>query len=159
MSRKGDIEDERKALMMNQDRQDRSTGSQGNLSKVLEFSADNDNEPDSNGEYTSAALNAGLLPESFTICAAFMVDAWTTGFTATRMFTLLNDGGTTWGRIYLFAASSYTEFEVEVGQVKFKKQTEAVLFPLQWLRACLFLDSIAGKVRLVVDGQLLGEEE
>ena len=36
--------------------------------KVFDFSADNDQEPDSNGEYTSATLNVGLaLPESFTI--------------------------------------------------------------------------------------------
>ena len=36
---------------------------------------------------------------------------------------------------------------------------QSVFFPLQWSRACLSLDSKAGKVRLVVDGQLLGEEE
>ena len=42
--------------------------------KVLDFSADNDHEPDSNGEYTSATIEAGPLPESFTICSAFMVD-------------------------------------------------------------------------------------
>ena len=59
--------------------------------KVLDFSADNDNERDSNGEYTSATLDAGPLPESFTICSAIMVDAWTTEFTEAGMFTLLDD--------------------------------------------------------------------
>merc|ERR1712015_230730 len=34
-----------------------------------------------------------------------------------------------------------------------------VFFPLQWARACLSLDSSAKKVRVVVDGQLLVEEE
>ena len=48
--------------------------------KVLDFSADNDHEPDINGDYTSATLEAGSLPESFTICSAFMVEAWTTEF-------------------------------------------------------------------------------
>ena len=40
-----------------------------------------------------------------------------------------------------------------------EKRTEVLFFPLQWTRACLSLDSNARKVRLVVDGQLLGEEE
>ena len=35
--------------------------------KVFDFSADNDHERDSNGEYTSATLNAGFLPASCTI--------------------------------------------------------------------------------------------
>ena len=34
-----------------------------------------------------------------------------------------------------------------------------IFFPLQWTRACLSLDSLASKVRVVVDGQLLVEEE
>ena len=167
---RGEPEKGLKASTKTQDRQDRSV--MGNLEcqegnplcepkmlKVFDFSADNDQEPDSNGEYTSATLDAGPLPESFTICSAFMVEAWTTGFTATRMFTLLDVDGERWGRIYLFAASSYTEYEVEVGPKKFRKQTEAVLFPLQWTQACLSLDSRANKVRVVVDGQLLEEEE
>ena len=132
----------------------------GNLAsslKVLDFSADNDGEPDSNGEFTSATLDAGFLPESFTVCSAVMVDAWTTMFTATRMFTLLAVDGKAWARIYLFAASGYTEYEVQIDRLKFVKQTEAVLFPLQWTRACLSLDS--SKVRVVVNGQMLLEEE
>ena len=43
--------------------------------------------------------------------------------------------------------------------MSFVKRVEAVFFPLQWSRACLSLDSVASKVTLVVDGQLLGEEE
>lgn len=40
--------------------------------KVLHFSAD------SNVDYTTASLEAGPLPESFTICSAFMVEAFNT---------------------------------------------------------------------------------
>ena len=47
--------------------------------KILDFSKDNDHEPD-NGEYTGATLRAGPLPESFTVCSAFMVEAWHTSF-------------------------------------------------------------------------------
>ena len=132
------------------------------MSKVLDFSADNDHEPDSNGEYTSATLDAGALPESFTICSAIMVDAWTTDLSVisgAKMFRLLDVDGDAWGRIYLFATPSYTEYKADLGPVSFIKQTVSVFFPLQWTRACLSLDSITGKVRLVVDGQMLGEEE
>ena len=130
-----------------------------NMSKVLDFSADNDNEPDRNGEYTSATLDAGPLPESFTICSAIMVDAWTTEFSAGGMFLLLDVDGDQWGYISLYAAGSYTEYNVKLGPVYFDKQTESKFFPLQWRRVCLSLDSVAGKVRVVVNGQMLGEEE
>ena len=43
--------------------------------------------------------------------------------------------------------------------VTFSKQIDPVFSPLQWTQACLSLDSVASKVRLVVDGQLLMEEE
>ena len=129
------------------------------MMKVLDFSTDTDHEPDSNDEYTRATLEAGPLPESFTVCSAFIVEAWTTEFTAAYTFTLLDNDGYTWGRIKLFAAYSYTEYSVWLGPVKFINQTETVFFPLQWSRACLSLDSVAGKVTIVVDGQLLGEEE
>ena len=127
--------------------------------KVLDFSLDNDHEPDSNNELTSATLDAGALPESFTICSAFMVDSWTTEFNSADMFSFLDIEGYPWGYLYLDAASSYTQYLVKLGPVSFAKQTEVVFFPLQWTHACLSLDSNAGKVTLVVDGQLLGEEE
>ena len=93
-----------------QDRQRRSVRIQAsNMSKVLDFSADNDQEPDSNGEYTGASLKADFLPESFTICSAIMVDAWTTVFTSAEMFILLNVNGDQWGYVSLYAATEYTE--------------------------------------------------
>ena len=152
----------KRTLARNRDRQQRSFGSQGKpekMLKVLDFSADIDHEPDSNGEYTSATLDAGPLPESFTICSAFMVEAWTTEFSSADMFVLLDNDGDQWLRIHLFAAPSYTEYRVHLGPFVFINQTDTVFFVLQWTRACLSLNSVAGKVTLVVDGQLLGEEE
>ena len=127
--------------------------------KVIDFSADNDGERDSNGEWTSATLNAGNLPESFTICSAFMVDAWTTGFTGADIFTLLDDEGDQWVWITLYAAPSQTEYDVGVkwSSASFTTQTTAVFFPLQWTRVCLSLDFVSNTVTLVVNGQLLGE--
>ena len=132
--------------------------------KVLDFSADNDHEPDSNGETTGATLEAGPLPESFTICSAMMVDAWTTEFSEARMFSLLDYNTHTglWditGAISLFASTRYTQYEAWLRPVPFMKQVEALFFPLQWSTACLSKDSVARKVRVVVDGQLLEEKE
>ena len=152
-------EGRRMDLAGNQDRLQKSVDSQGNpenMLKVLDFSADNDQQPDSNGEYTGATLEAGSLPESFTICSAIMVDAWTTKPSA-LIFVPLNNDGYLWGHVFLYAASSYTEYTVWLGPVSFTKQTETVFFPLQWTRVCLSVDS--NKVMLVVDGQLLGEKD
>ena len=60
----------------------------GKKFKILDFSKDNDHEPYSNGEFTSATLKAGPLPESITVCSAFMVEAWQTLFKQSRMFSL-----------------------------------------------------------------------
>ena len=45
--------------------------------QVFDFSGDNDRLPDNESAYTHASLRKGNLPRSFTICAAFMVEAWT----------------------------------------------------------------------------------
>ena len=127
--------------------------------KVLDFSSDNDNEPDDNGEHTSATLDAGPLPESFTICSAFMVKAWTTADPTGNMFQLPSREGKTWGRIYIHAHYESTEYRVQLGPVRFNGEIEAVFFPLQWIRVCLSLDSVEANVKLVVDGVLMEERE
>ena len=160
--RKGELEEGRQSLMRNRDRQQRSAGSQGNdecqegnqlcaptMLKVLDFSADNDHAPDSNGEYTKATLEAGPLPVSFTICLAFMVEAWTAEFTAAKMFTLLDDDDGIWGYIKLYAASSHTKYEVRFGRLHAAARTEVFFYPLQWSRACLYLDSNEGRYGVV----------
>ena len=85
-----------------QDRQPRSVSTL----KVLDFSADGDQQPDSNGEYTGATLEAGPLPESFTICSALMVEAWTTEYTSAALFRLLDDSGYRWMYILFYASTS-----------------------------------------------------
>ena len=138
-----------------QDRQPR----QVTTLKVLDFSEDGDGQPDSNGEYTRATLEAGPLPESFTICSAFMTEAWTTRFTAAEMFSLMRVDGRIWGYVNLFAGKTSTDFEVMLGPVNLLTELEELFFTLQWIRACLSVDSVASKVMLVVDGQLVGEEK
>ena len=99
--------------------------------KVLDFSADIDHERDSNGEYTGAILEVGPLPESFTICSAFMVDAWNAFFTDSSMIELLDNKGYTWVNIKLYAAIAatdpdfgYTEFYGYIGEVYFSHKIQ-----------------------------------
>ena len=126
-----------------------------NFSKVLDFSTDGDQFSNYDNVYTGATLDAGPLPESFTICSAIMVDAWTSGFAAADMFTLLSDGYK-WMYLSYQIDPSYTKYEVRVGPAFHTNQTDAVLFPLQWTRACVSLDS--SKITVVVNGQLLVNE-
>ena len=136
-----------------QDRQPRSVSTL----KVLDFSADGDQQPDSNGEYTSATLEAGPLPEAFTICSAWMVEAWTADSTAAILFQLLDNDGYDWLSSKIWSASTYIEYEVSVGPAFHLYEKETVLMPLQWIRACLSLDS--SKVKMVANGELLVDEE
>ena len=85
--------------------------------KVLDFSADSDQEPDSNGEYTSASLDTyEAVPESLTVCAAFMVEAWTTEFAYARLFQLLTPlGDGKWQTLDLGVGPGYTVYTARVG--------------------------------------------
>ena len=97
--------------------------------KILDFSADIDRNPESNGEYTSANLEAGPLPKSFTICSAFMVEAWTTDYAGALMFVLFDVNGNMWGYVDLASFPGYTKYDVRLGPLYFVTQTEVVVFP------------------------------
>ena len=59
---------------------------------ALDFSLDNDWKPDENKSYTHASLQKENLPSSFTICTAFMVEAWTKNADS-FLFVLRDDRG------------------------------------------------------------------
>ena len=124
------------------------------LSKVLDFADDNDGKADKDGEFSSASLTGINLPESFAICTAFMVEAWTTDFSGADLFLILNSDGDVWGDIHLITSSSQTLYSVTLGSVSFLVKETSVFFPLQWTKVCLALDSITSKVVLVVDGDV-----
>ena len=138
-------------------RQDRSVSP--TMMKVLDFSADVDGEADSNGEFTGATLDAGTLPESFTICLAIMTEAWTTEFSAARTVMMLNDNGDRWGDLLVWGAYNFTDHRVYMynGTLVLRVQLKTQFFPLKWTHTCVSLDS--NKITMVVDGQLLGEAE
>ena len=96
----------------------------GAMFTVLDFSSDNDQLPDGNGEYTSATLEAGVLPESFTICSAFMVEAWTTEFSGAPMFLLSYQNDDAWGAVIVGAGPTFTRYSVVLGSFVLNKDIE-----------------------------------
>ena len=68
--------------------------------KILDFSLDVDRAADDNGSYTHASLEKEELPPSFTICSAFMVEAWITDFSAAEIFALKTREGVTWAYVH-----------------------------------------------------------
>ena len=127
--------------------------------KVLDFSLDNDFEPDKNNSYTHASLQKETLPSSFTICTAFMVEAWAE-FTDARLFVFRDGNNKVWLWVQIFAAGAYTAFALQIeDSAEFSNQSEILFYPLQWTRVCLSKDSNTSLASLVVDGELMIEQE
>ena len=127
---------------------------------VLDFSKDNDQLSDDNGEYTGATLlmdASKSLPASFTICTSYLTEAWTE-YTMAYMWQLLGKDGVRWGKCILYAGPSYTEYTVSLGNVFFEQIIDKVWFPMHWTHICVSLDYDTGKITLVVDGQVLHEK-
>ena len=120
---------------------------------VITFSDDNDNLPDSSGEYTGASLTKSDMPKDFTICSAYMVKAWTTDWTSVDLFRINREDGYQWAKVQMSATDTNTEFVVYLGLVSFVAHRAQILLPLYWTRACLSLDTVTGNIRLVVNGK------
>ena len=125
---------------------------------MISFSADIDGQSDSSGEYTGASLSLPSLPRDFSLCAAFMVEAWTTAYTAAYLFQLNDNSGSKWASITINAKPTTTEFGVNLGKVSFEAYSVHLLFPLTWTRVCVSLDTASGRVVLAVDGRVLEEK-
>ena len=127
--------------------------------KALDFSLDNDYKPDENNSYTYASIQKENLPSFFTICTAFMVEAWAKYMNAV-LFSLPDDNGVVWYWVVIRAFEEYTEFSILFRDLPdFQNQSVILLYPLQWTRVCVSKDSKTSIVRLVVDGELLVENE
>ena len=99
-----------------QRRQIRQADSKSKL-KVLDFHSDNDQLADRNGEFTSATLIGGRLPDSFSICVAYMVEAWHTEQSAADLFSLQDDQDVYWGNVYVVASPTYMQYILELGPI------------------------------------------
>ena len=132
---------------------------EGKLIKIIDVSDDDDQESDTEGEYTGAFLTKPGMPESFTVCGAFRTEVWTTIFQSTVFFQWNEEDGETWGSIILVVAKTGTIYDIYLGNVtRSDVQTEKVYFPFDWVRFCASLDTESGSLVFVVDGQVLLEE-
>ena len=99
--------------------------------KALDFSMDSDGQPDENNIYTLASLKIENLPPSFTICTAFMVEAWAE-YTDAKLFALLGDNGEVWNWAKISAFETYTEFSFRwADSPEFSARSEILFYPLQ----------------------------
>ena len=126
---------------------------------MITVSDDNDNLRDSSGEFTRASITKPAMPKDFTICAAYMVEAWSRNGRFVRLFTVYNDYGTWDSFVLVDPSEGNTQFSVDLGaEVHFVAYGAHVLFPLTWTRICVSLDTVTGNVRLVVDGEVIHEK-
>ena len=95
--------------------------------KALDFSLDNDQKTDENNSYTHASLQIKNLPTSFTVCTAFMVEAFT-NFVDGTLFLLHDDEGEIWQFVGYYFADTYTEFSLQFeDSPRFLGQSEILL--------------------------------
>ena len=136
-----------------QDRQPRSVSTL----KVLDFSDDNDQKRDSNDSVTGASLKVGSLPESFTVCTALMVEAWTNNMGVSRIFDLIGtppfpNPPVSVLTFQLLASYGYTEYSVgllpERNRLTYINQTTGFFLPLRWTLSCLSLDK--NKIKIFI---------
>ena len=80
--------------------------------KALDFSLDNDWKPDAKNRFTHAFLKKENLPSSFTICTAFMVEAWPDYLNAI-LFVLHDAEGGVWLWSQIYAEPSFTGFTIQ----------------------------------------------
>ena len=116
--------------------------------KILDVSADNERpgRRNSNGSYTYASLKKSGLPFSFTLCSAFLVEAWMSDYFEANVYTLHDDHSNPWLSLRLFVSSSHTKFTVTVFGSKFSLTSELLVSPLYWVRTCLSIDSNSSTV-------------
>ena len=130
----------------------------GHSIKVLDFSLDSDKIVDDNGSYTctSASLEVENLPNSFTLCGAFMVEQWGDS-TNSPLFLFQDEHNNLWFWVELYASNTYTEFTIQSSNAVVIVKSSSVFFPMQWTRLCFSFDSKTRKAIFVVDGDVIVE--
>ena len=54
----------------------------------------------------------------------------------------------------MLASDTYTEFKIDLVAVEFNV-TYKIIFPKTWIRVCLSVDSVSGRIRMAVNGDIL----
>ena len=127
--------------------------------KVFDFSMDNDQLADANGEFTSATVvvdPGDSFPASFTICTSYTMETWSE---IADVFWLKGKDGGMWGWLSLFCDGTMSNYVVKIGNVVFETiPQDKILFPLEWTHTCVSLDDTTGTITLVVGGQVLHQK-
>ena len=117
-----------------------------------------DYKKDSKKEYTRASLVLPTeVPWNFTICGAYMVDAWPAKGSSGYVFNLKGQNFEIFLKVY--ASITNTTITVRIGEVEWITKYKRVFFLLTWMHACVSLDSASLTAVLVVDGQVLTEKQ
>ena len=117
---------------------------------MISFADDSDGLADSEGDNTGAFLTKPNMPKDFTVCAAYMVEAWTTAFTQANLFYLDNENGDIWDgpgwtlnwiRVVLWWKLQVSDLAWCIG---------VWYTPLTW-SVCVAANTTTGNVTVVVD--------
>ena len=131
----------------------------GKPTMVIDVSDDVDFAP----EYTYASLTKPDMPDDFTICGAYRLQAWTIAFRTAHFFQINAKDDSKWSSMkmetnYIENGGS-SDLQVSIGGVSFQKTLKKMFFPETWFRWCLSVDTVAKRVVLVVNGELLEEKD
>ena len=126
---------------------------------MIHYADDNDQLPDTSGSrgYTGASLTKPDMPRDFTICLAYMNEAYTTDWDSADLIRLHDRDGDYWGSFELFAALTYTELTVRIGKGNMLATTADILFPFTWSRFCVSFDTVTARMAVVLNGQVVEE--
>ena len=123
---------------------------------VINFSDDNDGVEDVLREKTGAriTLKEGMT-KSWTICLAYMVEAWSGEFMRAHLFTIRNSQQKDYATLVMSSENGQTRFTGRIGNIKLDLYHNSILFPHTWTRICLSYNDTSGNVALVVNGHVL----
>ena len=130
----------------------------GKPTMVIDVSDDIDFAP----EYTYASLTKPNMPEDFTICGAYRIEAWTIDFRSAYLFEM-NDNGDRWGFLIMevnaVVNGDKSDIKFNIGDISFAKPMKKLFYPQTWFRWCFSLDTVAKRMVIVFDGELIEERD
>ena len=98
---------------------------------VIIFSDDNDGVPDILGERTGAKIELKQgMSKTWTICLAYMVEAWSGEFMSAHLFKITNDLQETAYSLVMSSENRKTRFTGKIGKLRLDLSYDHILFPL-----------------------------
>ena len=108
------------------------------------------------GERTGAKIELKQgMSKTWTICLAYMVEAWSGEFMSAHLFRIPNDLQETYAFLVMSSENRKTRFTGKIGKLRLDLSYDHILFPHTWTRICLSLNNTSGNVALVVNGHVV----